>query len=58
MVGEGNAVAVRLSWEGTFTGKFQDYEPIGSKVKMEESFYHHFKQGKDLGPIVYAPFVN
>ena len=54
LVGEGDSVAVRLSWEGTFTGKFQDSEPTGNKVKMEESFYHHFKEGKDLGPIVYA----
>lgn len=54
MIGEGDAVAVRLSWKGTFTGKFQDYEPTGNPIKMEESFYHHFKEGKDLGPIAYA----
>ena len=54
MVGEGDTVAVRLSWEGTFTGKFQDYEPTGNKVKMKESFFYHFKDGKDLGPLVYA----
>jgi len=54
MVGEGDTVAVRLSWEGTFTGKFQNYEPTGNKVKMKESFFYHFKDGKDLGPLVFA----
>jgi predicted ester cyclase len=55
MVGEGNTVAVRLSWTGTFTGKFLEYEPTGNKVSMKEAWFYHFKDGKDLGPI---PFAN
>ena len=51
MVGEGDTVAVRLSWAGTFTGKFQDNEPTGKKIGLREAWFFHFKDGKDMGPI-------
>ena len=34
MIAEGNKVAVRLSWRGTFTGKFGDLEPTGKPINI------------------------
>ena len=55
MVGEGDTVVARLSWTGTFIGKFMDYEPTGNIINMTEAWFMRFKDGKDLGP---APFAN
>ncbi len=55
MVGEGDTVVARLSWTGTFTGKFMDYEPTGNKIYMTEAWFMRFKDGKELGPV---PFAN
>ena len=55
IVGEGDTVAVRLTWTGTFTGKFMDFEPTGNRITMKESWFFRFKDGKDLGPL---PFGN
>ena len=58
IVGEEDTVAVRLTWEGTFTGKFENYEPNGNKIKMKESWFYHFKDGKDLGPLPYGNMLS
>jgi steroid delta-isomerase-like uncharacterized protein len=55
IVGEDDTVVVSLSWTGTFTGKFMDYEPTGNKIIMTEAWFIHFKDGKDTGP---TPFAN
>ncbi|MFC1948266.1 ester cyclase [Chloroflexota bacterium] len=55
IVGEEDTVAVRLSWSGTFIGRFQNHEPTGNRVAMNEGWFYHFTDGKDLGPL---PFGN
>ena len=54
IMGEGDSVAVRLTWSGTFTGKFQDNEPNGANLVNKEAWFFHFKDGKDTGPIPYG----
>ena len=54
IVGEDETVAVRLAWTGTFTGRLLEYEPTGNKVNMNEAWFYHFKDGKDLGPLPYG----
>ncbi len=54
IIGEGNTVVVHISWTGTFTGKFLDFEPTGNKIRMEEVWIHHFKDGKDVEGTPYA----
>ena len=58
IVGEEDTVAVRLTWEGTFTGKFEHHEPTGNKVSMNESWFYHFKDGKDIGPLPYGNMLS
>lgn len=54
IVGEDDAVSVRLSWTATFTGDFMDIPPTGNKISMTEARFYHFKDGKDLGPSLYG----
>ncbi len=54
MVGEGETVAARLSWSGTFTGDFQGSRPNGKKIGLREAWFFRFKDGKDVGPIPYG----
>ena len=54
IVGEGNTVAARLKWSGTFTGKFQGYQPTGKKIGAREAWFFYFRNGKDLGPVPYG----
>jgi len=47
MVAEGEKLAVRLSWEGTFKGKFGDIKPTGKQVNMTAAYFYRFKDGKE-----------
>lgn len=53
MVGEENTVVIRLRWEGTYTGKFLDYEPTQNRVNMKEALFHRFSNGKQVEVIPY-----
>ena len=53
MAGEGDTVAVRLKWEGTFAGRFMDYEPTRRRVSMKEALFHRFADGRQLEVIPY-----
>jgi predicted ester cyclase len=53
IVGEEDTVVARINWEGTFSGKFMDYEPTGNQVYMKESLFHRFSNGKQVEVIPY-----
>lgn len=46
VVGEGDKLAARLSWTGTFKGKFQDIEPTGKQVNMTQALFNRYVDGK------------
>lgn len=46
MIGEGDLVAVRLSWTGTHTGTFGPFEATGRPVKGSGITIFRFKDGK------------
>jgi predicted ester cyclase len=54
MVGEGDTLAVRLSWNGTFKGKFGAFEPTGKKVSMTAAYFYRFKNGKEIEALAYT----
>ena len=54
MVGEGDKVAVRLSWRGTFKGKFGDLEPTGKQVNMTSAYFYRFAGGKEVEALPYS----
>ena len=47
MIGEGNKLAVRYTWTGTFKGKFGDIEPTGKQVKVSFAYFYRFEDGKE-----------
>ena len=55
VVGEGDKLAVRLSWSGTFTGKMGDIEPTGKKVNMKQALFNRYVDGKCVEAI---PFMD
>ena len=58
MIGEKDTVVVKLTWEGTFTGVFDGYNPTGNKVKMDELWLYRFQNGKDIGPLPYGNMLS
>ena len=48
IVAEGDKVAARLTWSGTFTGKFGDIEPTGKPVSMTAAYFFRFENGKEV----------
>ena len=46
MIGEGEKLAVRLSFTGTFKGKFGDMEPTGKQINMKSAYFYRFENGK------------
>ena len=53
MIGEGDKLACRLTWSGTFKGRFGGMEPTGQYVTMSEAVFSTFKGGKETGPITF-----
>ncbi len=53
MIGEGDKLASRLTWSGTFKGKFGAMEPTGKYLSMSEAVFMTFKDGKAPGPITF-----
>ncbi len=58
MVGEGDKLAVRLSWRGTFKGKFGDIEPTGKPVNMSAAYFYRFEGGKEVDAMPYADMLS
>jgi predicted ester cyclase len=48
MVAEGDKVAVRLTFRGTFKGKFGDLEPTGKQITVTAAYFYRFKDGKEM----------
>jgi steroid delta-isomerase-like uncharacterized protein len=48
MVAEGDKVAVRYTWTGTFKGEYMGMAPTGKKVKMTGAYFYRFKGGKEV----------
>ena len=55
VVGEGDTLAARLSWTGTFMGKVGDIEVTGKKVNMTQALFNRYVDGKCVEAI---PFMN
>lgn len=47
MVAEGDKLAVRLSFRGTFKGTFGDYAPTGKQINLTAAYFYRFKDGKE-----------
>ena len=56
MVAEGDKLAARVSWRGTFKGKFGDLEPTGKQVNMTSDFYR-FKGGKEVEALPFTDML-
>ena len=54
IIGEGDKLAVRYIWTGTFKGKFGDIEPTGNQVKMQSAYFYRFEGGKEAEVIPFA----
>jgi predicted ester cyclase len=46
VVGEGDTLAVRLGFSGTFTGKMGDIEPTGKKGSINFVLFNRYEDGK------------
>jgi steroid delta-isomerase-like uncharacterized protein len=57
MIAEGNKVAVRLSWRGTFTGKFGDLEPTGKPINIRTAYFYRYKNGKGVEATHYTDML-
>ena len=55
MVGEGDTLAVRVTWRGTFKGKFGDIEPTGKQISMTSAYFYRFEGGKEVEAL---PFMD
>ena len=58
MIGEGDKLAVRYSWTGTFLGKFGDLEPTGKKVNITAAYFYKFADGKEVEAIPYSDMLS
>lgn len=46
LIAEGEKLAARFTYTGTFKGKYGDIEPTGNQIKMTEALFFLFKEGK------------
>jgi steroid delta-isomerase-like uncharacterized protein len=51
MIGEGDKLVTRMTWSGTFKGKFAGIEPTGKHIVLTEAAFSTFKDGKETGPL-------
>ena len=58
MIGEGEKLAVRLAWTGTFKGKFGDMEPTGKQVNMTAAYFYRFESGKEVEATPYTDMLS
>jgi steroid delta-isomerase-like uncharacterized protein len=57
MVAEGDKVAVRYSWTGTFKGEGMGIAPTGKKVNLTEVIFYRFAGGKEVEAINYIDML-
>jgi len=58
MLAEGDKLAVRLSWGGTFKGKFGDIEPTGHNINMTAAYFYRYKNGKEVEAIPFTDMLS
>ncbi len=54
MVAEGDKVAVRYSWTGTFKGEYMGISPTGKKANLTSAIFYRFKSGKEVEAISFS----
>ncbi|OGO41830.1 MAG: hypothetical protein A2137_06330 [Chloroflexi bacterium RBG_16_58_8] len=54
MVAEGDTVAARYTYTGTFTGEIPGYKPTGKKFKWTDALFHRFEGGKQVEAWTFA----
>lgn len=57
MVGEGDTLAVRLSFRGTFKGKFGDLEPTGKQINITSAYFYRFAGGKEVEALAFMDML-
>jgi len=58
MVAEGDKVAVRYTWTGTFTGDLMGIAPTGKQVTMASAYFYRFADGKEVEATPYADMLS
>ena len=58
MIGEGEKLAVRLNFTGTFKGKFGDMEPTGKQFNMTAAYFYRFENGKEVEALPFSDMLN
>jgi predicted ester cyclase len=54
MVGEGDKLAGRFTYRGTFTGNMGDIKPTGKKLEMKFAFFTRYANGKEVEVIEFS----
>jgi predicted ester cyclase len=54
IIGEGDKLAGRFTWRGTFTGNMGDIKPTGKKVEMKFAFFTRYANGKEVEVIEFS----
>ena len=57
MVCEGDTVAVRYTWTGTFKGEYMGIAPTGKKFTMTSAFFYHFKNSKEVEALPFSDML-
>ena len=58
MVADGDKVAVRYTYTGTFKGEYMGFSPTGKKFKMTGAFFYRFKNGKEVEALPYYDMLS
>ena len=57
MVAEGDKLAARITFRGTFKGKFGDIEPTGKQFNMTIAFFFRLAGGKEVDSLPYIDML-
>ena len=55
MVAEGDTVAARYTWTGTFKGELMGMAPTGKQFTMTSAYFYRFSDGKEVEA---TPFID
>ena len=58
MVAEGDKVAVRYTWTGTFKGELMGMAPTGKKFTMTSAYFYRFKDGKEVEALPFSDMLS
>jgi predicted ester cyclase len=54
MIGEGDKVAARFTFRGTFKGELMGMAPTGKKVEMSMAIFFRFVNGREVEAIEFT----